>query len=71
MKAARALGEQVPPRELFEFVPPLERPANQGDVVRVLVVRPADDPGVPVRAAPVVDEGELFQREHRPPAARL
>ena len=69
MPRQATLGQQVPAGPLFQVVPPLERPADQRHVVRVLVIRPANDPGVAVRAAPVVDERELFEGQDRPPAA--
>src|SRR5262245_59572936 len=66
---APAVGQKVPARLLLQVVPTLEGPMYERDVAGVFVVRPANDPGVPVRAAAIVDQWELLQRQHRPAAA--
>jgi hypothetical protein len=66
---AGAFGEQVLAAQLFQFVPPLERPAHERDVGRSFRVRGANDARVAVRTAATVDERELLQSQHAPTAA--
>src|SRR5262245_42103058 len=59
----------MPAGPLFKVVPPLVGPADKGDVRGVLVIGPADDPRVAMRAAAVVDQGKLLQGQDGPAAA--
>jgi len=64
---AGAIGEQMPAGALFEVVPAFERTADERHIVRMFVIRTADDSRVPVRTAAIVNERELLQCEYGPP----